>query len=295
MKIALGGASGLVGTRLVADLRAEGHEVLRFVRRPAAAVDELQWDPTAPLPPATLTGVDAVVHLGGVSVADGRWTAAQQAAIRDSRVDSSRTLATAIAAAGVPVFVCASATGLYGDGGDTVLTEESPPGEGFLASVCVDWEAATAAAAEAGARVVQARIGIVLDPAGGALGKMLPLFKRGLGSRLGGGRQWMSWIDARDLSRALRFALARPTVVGPINCVAPEPVTNAEFTTTLARALGKRTFLPAPALALKLALGQMAEEALLGSTRALPTRLQAAGFSFEFSRLADSLASLLGR
>ncbi|MEZ4472459.1 MAG: TIGR01777 family oxidoreductase [bacterium] len=295
MKIAIGGASGLVGQRLVTDLRADGHEVTRFVRRAAAREDEVAWDPGARLDPAALTGVGAVVHLGGVSVADGRWTASQKAAIRDSRVASTTTLARAVAEAGVPVFVCASATGIYGDGGDAVLTEDTPPGDGFLASVCVDWEAATAPAAAGGARVVQARIGIVLDPAGGALAKMLPIFKKGLGSRLGSGRQWMSWIDARDLSRALRFALATPALAGPINCVAPTPVTNADFTAALAAALGKRTFLPAPAFALKLALGAMADEALLGSTRALPVRLTSAGFSFDFSRLEDSLASLLAR
>jgi uncharacterized protein (TIGR01777 family) len=296
MKILLSGASGLIGTRLATELAADGHTLVRLVRRSPAGASERLWDPDAgTLNPEEIQGVDAVVHLGGVSVGEGRWTTERKRAILDSRVKSTELLARTLATLPTrpEVFVCASATGFYGDRGDEVLTEASPAGTGFLAEVCLAWEAACAPARDAGVRVVNTRFGVVLDPTGGALGKMLTPFKLGLGGRLGPGTQWMSWVSAADTVAALRFALQNKEVRGPINVVAPEPATNQAFTKALGKALHRPTFLPAPAAALRLALGEMADAALLSSTRAVPKKLQDAGFRFQDTHLQTALEQML--
>lgn len=297
MHILMGGASGLIGSRLVAELAQAGHRLTRLVRRTPASPDERIWDPaTGLLDPDVLTGVDAVVHLGGASVGEGRWSADRKQVLRDSRLHSTALLAHAMAAASNPpaTFLCASATGYYGHRGDEVLTEASGPGTGFLADLCVEWEAACGPAAAAGVRVVHARLGVVLDPAGGALERMLGPFRMGVGGRLGNGRQWMSWIAGADATSALRLCLSTPSLRGPVNVVAPEPVTNADFTRALGRALHRPTVLAVPAFALRLGLGEMANEALLSSTRAVPRALQAAGFHFDFKTIDEALAPLGG-
>lgn len=290
------GASGLVGTALVARWRARGRPVRTLVRRRPAAPGEFFWDPVrGELDPAALAGVGAVVHLAGENIAAGRWTARRKAAIRASRVEPTRLLAAACAARPErpAVFIGASATGIYGDRGDERLDESAAPGAGFLADVCAAWEAALAPAAAAGIRTVALRTGVVLTPSGGALAKMLPLFRLGLGGRLGSGRQWFSWIALGDLLGAIEHVLDAPDVAGPVNSVAPGAVTNAEFTAALAAALRRPAFLPAPAFALKLALGEMAEAALLAGARVEPRRLLASGFVFRWPQLAPALRHLL--
>lgn len=295
MNILLSGASGLIGTRLGAELAAAGHQVVRLVRRAPVGAGERRWDPDAgELNPEEIQGFDAVFHLGGVSIGEGRWTPERKRILRDSRVKSTALLARALATTRPAVFVCASATGVYGDRGDEVMTEASAPGSGFLADLCVEWEAACAPASAAGVRVVNARFGVVLDPAGGALAKMLAPFKLGLGGRLGSGRQWMSWIAAADTTAALRFLLENQGLRGAVNLVAPDPVTNADFTRALGRALHRPTFLPAPAFALRAALGEMADAALLSSTRAVPRKLVEAGFRFDLAQLSEALEKMLG-
>lgn len=304
------GASGLIGTALVAQLRSSGHEVLRLVRRPAAAPDEVSWDPDAgsvdpgSVDPASaasgrvdldrLQGVTAAVHLAGAGVGDHRWTEAYRATIRDSRVRGTRTLAQALAALDPrpQVLVSASAVGFYGSRGDEVLTEESSGGTGFLADVVRDWEAATAPAAEAGIRVVHARTGLVLSRRGGALGQLLPLLRLGLGGRLGNGRQWWPWITLPDEVAALEFLLGS-RLAGPVNLSAPNPLRNAELTAVLARAVHRPAILPVPAAALRIALGEFAGD-VLASQRMLPERLLQEGFRFTHPTLEDAAAWLLG-
>jgi len=298
MKIVIAGASGTVGSVLVPALRDAGHGVRRLVRCAAQAADEITWNPAAgEIDRAALEreAVDAVINLAGENVAGGRWTERRREQILRSRVDATRTLVRAmqVMARKPAVFLSASATGFYGEGGDTVLTEASPIGRGFLPEVCLAWETHAEGAARSGVRTVLLRFGVVLTRAGGALAKMLPLFRAGLGGRLGSGRQWMSWVGSDDVVGAVQHALADGRCTGPINVVAPGAVTNAEFTATLARVLKRPAVLPAPAWALRLAFGQMADEALLASARAAPVRLTETGYAFRHAGLETALRAVL--
>ncbi len=296
MKIVIAGASGLVGSALCPALRAAGHDVRRLVRRETAAGDEISWDPAAgKLDVAALQGVDAVINLAGENVGSGRWTAARRTEIVRSRVDTTRTLVAALTqlARRPSVFVCASATGFYGDRGDDVLTEASAIGHGFLPEVCLAWETFAEGAARAGIRTVLLRFGVVLARDQGALAKMLPWFRRGLGGRMGRGQQWLSWIALADAVRAIQHVVTEARCRGPVNVVSPTPVTNAQFALGLARALNRPLLLPAPAWGLRLAFGQMADETILASTRAAPRRLEETGFVFRFPTLDNALHGAL--
>lgn len=297
MKIVVSGASGLVGSALVPYLRQEGHEVLCLARGAANAPGEVAWDPQGwTIDRGALAGTEAAIHLAGEPIAAGRWNAERKERIRQSRVDGTRFLAQTLAGlAETPrVLVSVSAVGFYGDRGDEELTEESPVGIGFLSEVCRQWEAAAEPARQAGIRVVHPRFGMVLSAGGGALEKMLPPFRMGAGSRLGSGEQWMSFIHLQDLVRLLGFLLGREELSGPVNAVAAAPVRNAEFTATLARVLGRRARLAAPAWALRALFGEMADEMLLASARVLPARLEAAGFELQFPNLDAALREILG-
>jgi uncharacterized protein len=297
MKILLTGSHGLVGSALRPLLRAQGHDVLALIRdRPVEPRREARWDPaTGFIDAQALEGLDAVVHLAGENLAGGRWTASRKAAIRDSRVLGTRLLSQTLAAAAQPprVLISASAIGYYGDRGEEVLTEATLPGTGFLSQVCQEWEEATGPAAARGIGVVLLRFGVILSRTGGALTKMLPLFRLGLGGRLGHGRQFWSWIHIDDVAATILHAVQEQTLSGPVNVVSPQPVTNAEFTRTLAAVLGRPAVLPAPAFALKLALGEMADAALLSSARVLPEKLQRSGFRYRFPDLRGALEQLL--
>jgi hypothetical protein len=295
--IAITGASGLLGRALAANLRAAGFQIIRLVRHDAAA-GEISWDPdTGRLDPATLEGVSAVIHLSGESIAQ-RWTPGRMRRIWDSRARSTDLLARALSRLHrkPAVFISASAVGIYGDRRNELLTEDSAVAAGsssFLASVCRVWEESTEAARAAGIRTVRLRIGIVLTPAGGALRLMLPPFRLGLGGRLGSGTQWMSWITLDDVLGAIRHVLDKPEHNGPVNLVAPSPVTNDEFTRCLAGVLRRPAVLPVPAAVLRLVLGQMAEETLLAGQRVAPERLRATGYSFLYPELDGALRHLL--
>jgi uncharacterized protein len=291
------GAGGLIGSALSRRLEADGHRVTPLVRRPARK-GEIRWDPAAGrLEPGQLEGVDAVIHLAGENIA-ARWTAARKRRIRDSRVRATRILAEAIARArrSPSVLVSASAIGIYGNRGEEVLTENSPAPDvvDFLVEVAQGWEAAADPARAAGVRVVHPRFGIVLSPAGGALGKLLLPFRLGVGGRLGSGDQWMSWISIDDAVGATVHVLLSESFSGPVNFVAPEPVRNRDFTKILAQVLSRPAFLPVPAMALRLALGEMATGTLLTSIRVLPKRLTASGYPFEHLDLATALGDMLG-
>lgn len=295
MNILLSGSSGLVGTALIPALTDEGHRVIRLVRRDRVE-GARTWKPsTGRVDPAVLDGVDAVIHLGGVSLAEGRWTESRKRLIRDSRVRSTRALAEAMAAASPrpSVFVVASAMGYYGDQGDRELDESAPAGKGFLAGVCVEWEAAADAARSAGVRVVHLRSGLVLSPNGGSLAKMLPPFRLGLGGPLGSGDQYMSWIMLSDFVRAIRFVLNRTDLVGPVNVAAPEPVRNREFSRVLGKVLGRPVIASVPAFVLRVMVGELADEALLASQRLVPAKLQAAQFRFDYPDLESGLREVL--
>lgn len=293
--VAIAGSSGLIGSALVAALRTADHRVLRIVRRAAAGRDEVTWDPdSGDFDPTVLDGVDAVVNLCGVGVGDKRWSGAFKQSLRDSRIDPTEVISAAVAEAGVPVLVNASAVGYYGDTRDRIVDESSPAGKGFLAQLCVDWEAATLPAQESGTRVVLARTGLVLSPGGGVLGRLRPLFGLGLGGRLGGGRQYMPWISLEDQVRALLFAINDGRLSGPVNFTGPAPVTNAEFTAALGRALGRPAPWPVPGFALKTLIGEFAEEGLLGGQRAIPAALERAGFSFHHNTIGEALAYAIG-
>lgn len=286
MRIGITGASGLIGSALVPDLRAHGHEVVRFVRGRASGADEHRWDPDRrELDPTALTDLDAVIHLAGAGVGDKRWSDARKTVVLDSRVDGTTAVAEAMAAAvaagqGPRVLLSASAIGYYGDTGDRVTDETGPTGEGFLAEVCRQWEAATTPAEAAGIRVAHLRTGIVLSSEGGIVGKQLLLYKLGLGAPLGSGRQWTSWISLRDEVAAIRHLLTAD-VAGPVNLVGPAPVTNQQFTKALGRALHRPTLpIRVPGFVLKAAAGQFAEEGILIGQRLVPKVLQDSGFAF---------------
>jgi uncharacterized protein len=297
MIIAITGSTGLVGTALVETLEAEGNLVRRLVRRPVRDGEhEIQWDPAAgQIDSAALEGVDAVVHLAGESLAAKRWTESFKAEIRNSRVRGTQLLCSALASLATKpgVLISASAVGYYGDRGDEVVDESSPPGSGFLADVCREWEEATQPARDAGIRVVKLRLGVVLSPGGGALAQMLTPFKLGVGGAIGSGRQYFSWITLDDLVSAIGFALRTAAMTGPVNAVAPQPVTNREFTKTLGRVLGRPTVLPMPAFAARLAFGEMADEMLLSGVRVEPRALLTSGFKFQFPELEFALRHLL--
>ena len=297
MRVLVSGSGGLVGKALCAALKAAGHVPVRLVRKDSGhPSDAIFWDPDrAILAPEALAGIDSVVHLAGEPIAAGRWTAARKARISDSRVKGTRLLCERLAGCAKPpaVLVSASALGIYGSRGDEVVTEASATGSGFLAEVCQAWEGATAPAANAGVRVVNLRVGLVLSASGGALPRMLPPFRLGLGGPLGDGRMWMSWIHVDDLVGAIRHCLEGSAIHGPVNGFAPNPVTNREFTRTLARVLHRPAFLPVPSPLLKLVLGEMAEEMLLSSLRGKPERLCETGFSFQFPALETALRDLL--
>jgi uncharacterized protein len=264
------------------------------VRGAATGDGQISWDPSKRLAPQSVSGFDAVIHLAGEGIV-GRWTEEKKARIRDSRVLGTLNLAQALAQAQQKprVFVCASAVGYYGNRGDEPLGEDSPPGTGFLAQVCQEWENATRPASEAGIRTVQIRIGVVLSLNGGALAKMLTPFKMGVGGNIGNGRQWMSWIDVLDLVGAIQHILKNDALQGPVNLVAPKPVTNTEFTRTLASVLSRPAIFPMPAFAVRLAFGEMGKDVLLGSQRVEPAKLVNSGYPFRFRELRASLERIL--
>jgi len=277
MRILVSGSHGLVGKALIASLTSDGHEIVRLVRGKPSGAAEIEWHPNQEkIDAASLEGIDAVVHLAGESIASGRWTDEKKCAIRDSRVKGTALLSDALARLSHPpsVFVSASAIGYYGNRGDEVLTEKSPPGDDFLANVCVEWENATIPTIEKGIRTVHARFGIILARKEGALAKMLTPFRMGIGGRIGDGKQWMSWIDIEDVVNGLRSVIENSSVNGPVNFVAPNPVTNAEFTKTLGRVLSKPTLFPVPAFGVRLAFGEMGDALLLSSARVTPGVLQ---------------------
>jgi len=297
MKVLVTGSTGLVGSALVSCLAGGGHNVTRMVRaKKIRGKDEVGWDPAAGvIDSAGLEGLDAVVHLAGESISSGRWTTEKKAKIRDSRVSGTRLLAETLSRLAKPpkVFVSASAIGYYGDRGAETLVEDSGPGTGFLAEVCRAWEAAAEPAARSGIRVVHPRIGVVLGRDGGALKMMLLPFKMGIGGKIGSGEQYMSWIALDELIGVIRHLLITDTLTGAVNAVAPRPVTNLEFTKSLGRVLSRPTVMPLPAFAATLALGEMAEELLLGSARVEPLRLLASGYKFRHPELEEALRHVL--
>lgn len=298
LHIAVTGASGLIGSALTQRLAERGHRITRLVRR-SAGNGEVSWDPEGGrLEPRDLEGIQAIVHLAGEPVG-ARWTRVRKAHIRNSRVGGTRLLADRLAQLERPprVLVSASAVGIYGDRGDEVLTEASPlgdAGDGFLVSVAREWEAAAEPARAAGIRVVYPRFGVVLSPAGGALSRMLPPFRFGLGGRIGSGSQWISWISIDDAIGAILHFLATD-IRGPVNVTAPEPLTNRNFTRILARVLARPALIPVPATALRFAFGEMANETLLSSVRVLPSRLLQSGYRFQYPELEGALSHVLGR
>jgi uncharacterized protein len=296
MKILISGSHGLVGSALTKSLEAQNHEVFRLVRHAPNSQTEVEWSPDRySIALARIEGFDAVVSLAGENIAEGRWTDEKKKRIRESRVKGTKLLGDALANLSAPprTFICASAIGYYGNRGDEMLTENSERGNDFLADVCAEWEQATALAAEKGIRVVNARFGIILDQEGGALKKMLPPFRMGVGGKLGSGKQWMSWITLDDVIGALNFALTNEALQGPVNYVAPNPVTNTEFTKTLGKVLSRPTLFPVPAFAIKLLFGEMGETLLLGSLRVQPARLAEAGYSFKHAELGAALRDIL--
>jgi len=298
MKILISGSHGLVGTALMKSLEPDGHEVFRLVRYPPNSDAEIEWSPDRySIALARLEGFDAVVNLAGESIAEGRWTEEKKRRIRESRVKGTKLLGDALAnlANRPKTFICASAIGYYGNRGDEILTEASAPGDDFLAKVCVEWEKATALATEKGIRVLNTRFGVILDAHGGALAKMLPPFRAGLGGKIGSGKQWMSWIALDDVVGALKFALTNEALGGPVNFVAPNPVTNAEFTKTLGRVLSRPTLFPIPAFGVRLLFGEMGEALLLAGQRVAPKRLMTEGYQFQYSQLDEALRHVLAK
>jgi uncharacterized protein (TIGR01777 family) len=294
MKILVSGATGLIGSALVQAATGAGYSVTPLTRKKTPGA--ITWDPSVgTIDAAALEGFDAIVHLAGENIAAGRWTAAQKKRILDSRVRGTQLLANTLAQLQrrPAVLISASAIGVYGDAGDRVLTESSPVGSDFLATVCREWERATEAASKAGVRVVHLRTGIVLAREGGALKKMLTPYKIGLGGKIGSGRQYMSWIDIQDQVNVILHCLTRDSVRGPVNSVAPSPVTNSEFTDTLGKVLGRPTVIPLPGFVARGLMGEMADALLLSSQRVEPEKLRADGFNFRFRNLEESLRHVL--
>ena len=297
-KIVLSGGSGLLGTALRRRIEA-AYSVVQLVRERGAGNGGVVWNPRsrpALMDGEALEGCEAAIHLGGANLAGRRWTAAYRREILESRVGSTQALVAVLRGLRHPpqTLIVASAVGIYGECGDAIVDESSPQGEGFLADVCQRWEAAAEPAREAGIRVVHARFGVVVGSGPGALGKMLPLFRLGLGGRLGSGRQWMSWVSLEDVVEAMVFVLETPGIAGPVNVTSPEPVTNAVFTRELGKAVHRPAVLPVPGFALRVALGPMADEALLVSTRAVPAKLTAAGFGFRYPRVREAVRQGIG-
>ncbi len=296
MNVLISGATGLIGSALVPELEANGHTVTRLSRSRSGA-DTVRWDPSAGTIDGDLEGTEAVVHLAGESIAQGRWSPDKKRRILDSRVQGTRLLSETVAALSTPprVMVSTSAVGYYGNRGDEVLTEESAPGTDFLARVCREWEAAAEPARQAGIRVVYPRLGIVLSPEGGALGTTLPIFRLGGGGKIGGGRQWWSWVALDDVVGSIVHALIEESVEGPVNVGSPNPMTNAEYTKVLGKVLGRPTVLPLPAPAARIVLGEVADALLLASQRMRPAGLEATGYAFRYPQLEGALRHLLGR
>jgi uncharacterized protein (TIGR01777 family) len=294
MKVVLTGASGLLGPALASSFRADGHDVLRLVRRPPSAPDEARWDPQAGVvQPGALDGAALVVHLAGATPGDRPWTRAHARAVMDSRVQGTTTIAEAVAAAGVPTLLSASGTGYYGNPGDTVLDESAPAGSGYMAEVARRWEESTQPAVEAGVRVVPMRTGVVVSRKGGAYGRrLLPIFRLGIGGTIGSGRQWFSWIALPDYVRAVRFLADRADLSGPVNVTSPNPTTNAEMTKAMGRVLHRPTMMRAPAFAVRLALGDFGKDLLAGQ-RVVPRRLLDAGFTFAHADFEPALRHVL--
>lgn len=292
----MSGAHGLVGKALSASLIRDGHEVVRLVRERVVGQPEIEWHPNqGRIDAEHLEGFDAVVHLAGESIASGRWTEDKKRKIRESRVRGTTLLSEALAGLQHPpkTFVCASAIGFYGDRADELLNESSAPGTGFLSEVCIEWEKATEAAAAAGIRTVKTRFGVILAADGGALEKMLTPFKLGVGGRVGDGKQWMSWIAIEDVVGGLRYVIDNESIKGPINFVAPTPVTNAEFTEVMGEVLSRPTVFPMPAFVARLAFGEMADALLLSSTRVEPRVLVDRGYGFRHATLKAALMHIL--
>jgi len=296
MNILVSGSSGLVGSSLLLYMGSKGHSMKSLVRQNPTHPSQILWNPSETGPEsAALDGIEAVVHLAGASIASGRWSEARKRAIRDSRTIGTRLLVDSLVRMARPpkVLVCASAIGYYGSRGDEVLREDSAPGDDFLADVCKRWESATAPASQKGIRVVNLRFGIILSPAGGALAKMLLPFKMGLGGIIGSGAEYMSWIALSDILGIIAFALDTESLRGPVNAVAPNAVTNKEFTKTLGKVLHRPTLFPMPAFAARLAFGEMADALLLSSARVEPSALKKAGFHFQWPALEGALQHLL--
>jgi uncharacterized protein (TIGR01777 family) len=289
-RIAVTGASGLIGTALVGYLKSQGHTVQRLVRRAAVSSEEITWDPIAgTVDMEALAGVDAVIHLAGAGVSDKRWTKKYKSEILNSRLLGTTTIAKAVAIVKPQVFISASAIGWYGESGNRAVVESDRVGDDFLAAVCREWESAADLAGEV--RTVKLRTGLVLDPTGGALGKMLPLFRFGLGGKLSNGKQWWSWITLHDQIRAIAFLLENK-VTGPVNLTSPNPVTNSEFTAGLARALHRPALFPVPGFALRIVLGGFSAE-VLGSKKVMPQALTEAGFTFDYPHISSALEKLV--
>lgn len=297
MKILITGSTGLIGSALVPSLTSKGHEVIRLVRStPKSGAAGVRWNPEQKyIDIAGLEGLDAVVHLAGENIAEGRWTEERKRRIRDSRVNGTRLLSEALAGLTAPpkTVLSASAIGYYGDRGEEILREDSASGSDFLANVCREWEAATQPAAQKGMRVVNLRFGIVLSKDGGALAKMLPPFQLGAGGKFGSGKQYMSWVALDDVVGVVDYALNNESLSGPVNVVSPNPVTNLEFTKTLGQVLSRPTLFPVPAFAARLVFGEMADALLLGSARVEPARLRESGYIFQYPELKSALRHLI--
>jgi hypothetical protein len=295
-KILVSGSSGVIGAALLSSLKSTGWTIVRLVRGASKGDGQIAWDPQMPLKPELVSGFDAVIHLAGESIF-GRWTAAKKTKIMNSRVDGTLHLSQALSQTEEKpkVFISGSAIGYYGNRGDELVREESAAGAGFLAQVAEKWEEATMPAVQADIRTAHIRTGVVLSAKGGALGAMLTPFKLGLGGRIGDGRQWMSWIHVQDMVGAIHHILKNDLLQGPVNMVAPKPVTNAEFTKTLAGALSRPAILPMPAFAVKTVFGEMGEELLLASQKVEPSRLISSGYPFRFSDLQSALQNLVGK